>query len=117
MKLKFALTFFSALSSVFAAVSIPKGTGLAVINIPDNSGLRVYHQDSSSGGIKEIATKQPTTGVLNDALIYNGSTRVNSPLAAVSWANGKTVEVSRSRSQYYYEASSEIFSSVLVVDR
>ncbi|KAF2678008.1 hypothetical protein K458DRAFT_423425 [Lentithecium fluviatile CBS 122367] len=89
MKFTLPLVLLSALSSVYAAVPVPKGTGAAIIDIPNWSELRIYHQDGSSTGIKEITTKLPTTGVLNDGFVFTGATRANTPLAAISWSSGK----------------------------
>jgi hypothetical protein len=99
MKFTTPLVFLSALSSVIAAVPVPKGTGIATVDIPNWGELRIYHQDAPSSGIKEITTKLPTTGVLNDGFIFTGATRSNTPLAAISWASGKDdPEVSRPNS-------------------
>ncbi|KAF1952165.1 hypothetical protein CC80DRAFT_508219 [Byssothecium circinans] len=89
MQFKHSLLFLSAITGIYAAVSVPKGTDLAIVDVPKWGELRVYHQDSSSTGIKEITTKLPTTGVLNDGFIFAGPTRANTPLGAISWDSGK----------------------------
>ena len=88
MRFTLTLTLLSALSGLLTATPVPKGTDSAAIQIPNSDQLRIYHQDNTSGsGIKEISVKLPAQTQFNDGLIFGGSTRAGTPLAAVSWVS------------------------------
>lgn len=93
MKFSLPILLLTALSGIYAATPVPKGSSIATIDLPNSADLRIYHQDTSLTGIKEISTKLPPTGVLNDGYIFGGPTRSNTPLAALTWDSGNGPEV------------------------
>lgn len=83
------LPIAAILSSMVAAIPVPRGTTGAVISLASGNDLRIYHQEAEfPGAIFEISVQNPTATPTGDGLIYRGPVRKNTPLAAVYWLDG-----------------------------
>lgn len=95
MKSFVAITLTAILTTALAAIPVPKGTSGAIVGPIFTNETRIYHQVENSLGIKEVSVGLPPAAPFNDGFIWNGPTRKNTPLAAISWSDdgGKTPQV------------------------